>query len=217
MNARSRTVRAHHDPTRVLLGAHASRTRLITPNLPTIVLMAISKFPRGLFALPVLYYSYTFVPGRLDAMRSAPLASRFTVDGSARFVPVSIAENDMHSHNLSLDDYRETPSPAKVPQGMAPFVDMAGRIRGPAAPPPGESWPDDSANSISHAVNRRGPLPSRVAPGLPTSGKANAKRAGGKLGPVTITSTPSVKRRPVRRCEFALVATYTNDSHSLVD
>ena len=138
-----------------------------------------------------------------------PLASRFTVDDSARFVPVSIAENHMHSHNLSLDDYREIPSPAKVPRGMAPFVDMAGRLRGPAAPLRGENWRDDGANSISHAVNRRGPLLSGVTPGLPTSGKANAKRAGGKLGPITITSTPSIKRRPVRRCEFARVGTLT--------
>lgn len=122
----------------------------------------------------------------------------------------------MHSHNLSLDDYRETPSPAKVPQGMAPFVDVAGRTRGPTAPPPDKNWAEDSADSIERAVNRRGPLPSGATPGLPTSGKANAKRTGGKLGPVTITSTPSSKRKPVRRYGFACLGKHTTAVTSVV-
>lgn len=128
------------------------------------------------------------------------------MDCSARFVPVSIAENHMHSHNLSLDDYRETPSKAGVPKGMAPFIDMAGSSRGPAAPVLDAYRQDDSGKSISHAANRKGPSPG----GLPTSGKANAKRAGGNLGRVAMTSTPSAKRRPVRRCGLAWVRTHTN-------
>lgn len=82
--------------------------------------------------------------------------------------------------------------PANVPQDLAPFTDMAEIGRAPEELSPGD------LGEISSSTGDRRDLASSVV-GLSSSGKASAKRAGGKLRPVTVHSTPPRKRAPVIR------------------
>lgn len=127
-------------------------------------------------------------------------ASRYTVDNSSRFVPVGSAEKLKFSRQLKLDDNRGIHMPANVSQDLSPFTDMAeiGRV-------PEEMSPGDLGGFSSSTGDRRD-LASSVV-GQSSSGKASAKRAGGRLRPVTVHSTPPRKRAPViRRCsQYRLV------------
>lgn len=83
--------------------------------------------------------------------------------------------------------------PAIVSQDLAPFTDMAGIGRVSE-----EVFPGD-LGELSSTGGRRDVASSVV--GLSSSGKASAKRAGGRLRLVTVHSTPPRKRAPViRRC-----------------
>lgn len=114
------------------------------------------------------------------------------MDNSSRYVPVGSAEKLKFSRQLRLDDNRGVHMPANVPQDLAPFTDMAEIGRAPEELSPGD------LGEISSSTGDRRDLASSVV-GLSSSGKASAKRAGGKLRPVTVHSTPPRKRAPVIR------------------
>lgn len=123
-------------------------------------------------------------------------ALRYTVDTSARFVPVDTAEKLRFSRQLELDDNRGMHFPANVSQELAPFTDIAGIGRVPEA-----ISPNDLGELTSYTGDRRDQSSSII--GHTSSGKASAKRAGGRLRPVTVHSTPPRKRTPIiRRCSL---------------
>lgn len=115
---------------------------------------------------------------------------RYTVDSSARLVPVGTAEKWSFSHQLELDNNRGMHFPANVSQELAPFPEIAGVGRVPEA-----ISPNDVGEFTSYTGDRRDHSSSMRA----SPGKAGAKRAGGRLRPVTVHSTPSRKRTPVLR------------------
>lgn len=112
------------------------------------------------------------------------------MDSSARLVPVGTAEKWSFSHQLELDNNREMHFPANVSQELAPFPEIAGVGRVPEA-----VSPNDFGDFTSYTGDRRDHSSSMRA----SSGKAGAKRAGGRLRPVTVHSTASRKRTPIVR------------------
>lgn len=116
------------------------------------------------------------------------------MDNSSRFVPVGSDERLKFSRQLKLDDNRGIHMPANVSKDLAPFTDMAEIGRAPEEMSPGD------LGGFSSSTGDRRDLASSVV-GHSSSGKASAKRAGGRLRPVTVHSTPPRKRAPViRRC-----------------
>lgn len=122
------------------------------------------------------------------------LTSRFTMDGSVRFLPVGTAEKCIFSRELGTDDNRAMQIPAFASRELAPFVDIAGIGR------VSQSNSLDGVSESAAYIGDRRSLSSSII-GRSASGKANAKRAGGKLRPVTVNLTNSRKRTPmIRRC-----------------
>ncbi|CAM9286095.1 unnamed protein product, partial [Hapterophycus canaliculatus] len=123
------------------------------------------------------------------------------MDGSARFLPVGIAEKCKFSREIGTDDDRGMHIPAFAVREYAPFVDIAGIGRVSQS-----ISPDASSESAAYTGNRRDLSGSVV--GRSASGKANAKRAGGELCQVAVKSTLRRKRTPiVRRSVGALLRT----------
>lgn len=117
-------------------------------------------------------------------------AVRYTVDSSARLVPVGTAEKCKFSRQLVLDDKKGMHIPASA---SAPFTALAG-----VGHVPEENSFNNFGGLTSDSSDRQA-----MSSSVPSaSGKASAKRAGGKLRPVTVHSALPRKRAPViRRCE----------------
>ncbi|CAM9212025.1 unnamed protein product [Ectocarpus sp. 13 AM-2016] len=122
------------------------------------------------------------------------LHGRYTVDSSARLVPVGTAEKCKFSRQLVLDDKKGMHLPASV---SAPFIALAGVGQVP------EENSSYNFGGLTSDISDRLAKPSLIPP---ASGKASAKRAGGKLRPVTVHSALPRKRPPlIRRSVGALL------------
>ncbi|CAN0145147.1 unnamed protein product [Scytosiphon promiscuus] len=116
---------------------------------------------------------------------------RYTMDRAARFLPVGAAEKCEFSRELGIDDDRGVHIPAFASRELAPFVEIAGIGRvSPVSS-------DDLSESAAYTKEQRDLTRSFV--GGSASGKANAKRTGGKLRPVSVTLTSPRKRAPMIR------------------